>query len=163
MRRSGVGRRPVQGGRTERLRLGRGPRVRRPPGDGRGGKKKRERSSVRWIGQEPGTRSRRCGTAPIMPHPSTAPLRRRPCFFLKIPRQGSGGVYLPTRSCNQPCSSVFQALKYSKPPTLETKLNSCSTTASESSAFVGRRLVSPLSLLSSKLLCSFLFQPTGSV
>lgn len=157
MRRSGVGCGPVHGGRTERLHLGRGPHVRRPPGDRR--EKKRQRSSVMGSDIEPDVIAG--GTAPIMPHSST-PLRRRPCF-LKIPQQGSGRVYCPHNPANSPALHVPNTEIFKAPPTLKRRLNSCSITASESFAFVLGCVVSPLSLLSSKLVCSFFFQPTGSV
>lgn len=157
MGRSGVGCGPVHGGRTERLHLGRAPRVRRPPGDQP--EKQRQRSSVRGRDIEPGVLAG--GTAPFMPHSSTPPPRRRPCF-LKFPQQGSGRVYCPHNPAKSPALRVPNTAAF-KGPALKRKPSWCSITASESFAFELRRVVSPLSLPSSKLLRSFFFQPLGSV
>lgn len=89
---------PVHGGRTERLHLGRGPRVRRPPGDRpEKEQKKTEKTKISSQGIRHGSRrSHRWGDRS---HHSTPPLRRRPCF-LKIPQQGSGRVYCPHTPAN---------------------------------------------------------------
>lgn len=81
--------------------------------------------------------------------PSTPLLRRRPCF-LKFPQQGSVRVCCPHNPANSPAlharnTEIFKA------PTLKRKVNSCSTAASKSFVFVLWRLVSPLTLLFSKL------------
>lgn len=152
---------PVRGGRTERLHLGRGPRVRRPPGDRpekRTKKKKtKQRSSVRRSDTEAGGPITG-GTAPIIPLLLSEDGRVFSRFPSRVQEEFTAHTLLQTALL-----SMFQTLKYSKAPALKRKANSCGITAAESSAFVSRRAESPLSPPSSKLACSFFSQPAGSV
>lgn len=139
---SGVGGGPVSGGRIERLHLGRGPRVRRSPGD-RPEKPPKKTPQTNFIILGIG-RS-------IIFHSSS----EKPCF-LKFPQQGS--VEFAAHTILQTALlSMLQTLKYSKPPTLKREVNSCSSAASKSFVFVLRRSASPPSLLFSKPVCCCFF------
>lgn len=151
---------PVRGDRTERLHLGRGPRVRRPPGDRpEKEQKKPEKTKIISQGIRHGSRrSHRWGTAPIIPLLLSEDGRVFSRFPSRVQEEFTAHTLLQTALL-----SMFQTLKYSKAPTLKRKANSCGITAAESSAFVSRRAESPPSPPSSKLACSFFSQPAGSV
>lgn len=105
MRRSGVGCGPVHGGRTERLHLGRGPHVRRPPGDRR---EKKDKDHQSWdqtsslVGPLPS-----CRTLPLLSEDDHVFSR----FPSRVQEEFTAHTILQTALL-----SMFQTLKYSKPP-----------------------------------------------